>query len=344
MYSKFALLALGLYALPILGALRPDIKGAGVAELEPGQVVGPDTKTLQMPSAPGSPFEVEFFCPKNSGKQFALSKDKKFVGCCLPGQHLSGTAETEMHCCGENHELSGSPEVGSYECCHVTQEWDGKKCITPVPVCTNGKELVDGKCVCPAGTTEVSGKCEPLKCSSGIETGKCYTFTFENGLRFGYYSNGWYTASKEDKTHQFGKFKLCKTEDCPKGSPVNPGEGIRIKDIHGTANGGQNPNQWLDAKKNGDHISKTPNYDLAGVFTLTKWPCGKYCLGGLDAGIGPTCPSDLPAATFTTMDKQSCIPIELTEVPCDIHAVENNCIWDNGDQCCNKIDCSKDKA
>jgi hypothetical protein len=42
------------------------------------------------------------------------------------------------------------------------------------------------------------------------------------------------------------------------------------------------------------------------------------------------------------LDKQSCVPITVTEVPCDIHNVKNNCIWKNSnDPCCGAIDCSK---
>lgn len=174
--------------------------------------------------------------------------------------------------------------------------------------------------------------------------GKCYTFTFDNGFRFGYNVAGWYTASRENLAQQFGKFKLCKDEKCTPGADFNPADPIRIMDIHGQANGGQNPNQWVNNAQNGAHIGKTAAYATAGVFSLSKWPCGKYCLGGIDSGIGPTCPSELPAATFTSFDKQSCIPIDLMEVPCDIHALENNCIWKNGaDQCCNAVDCSGNK-
>ncbi|TLD27965.1 hypothetical protein E2P81_ATG06311 [Venturia nashicola] len=178
------------------------------------------------------------------------------------------------------------------------------------------------------------------ECTSGIEAGKCYTWTFPNGERFGYNAHGWYTASKESRHQQFGKFKLCKDEKCSPG-PINPGEGFSAKDLHGNANGGQNPGWYIDAKTNGGHVGKTADFAKSGRFTLTKWPCGKYCLGGYEAGFGPTCPSDLPAGTFTTHDKQSCIPIDVQEVPCDIHNIANNCIWHNGaDQCCGKTDCS----
>jgi hypothetical protein len=190
-------------------------------------------------------------------------------------------------------------------------------------VCRNGKILKDGMCVCPSDTIENDGTCVPIRpvpgdCSSGIEagkclilgflavqtderTGKCYTWTFPNGERFGYNANGWYTASKESRHQQFGKFKLCKDERCLPGA-INPGDGFSAQDLHGQANGknpisssrynsnhsigGQNTGQWLDAKQNGGHIGKTPTYDKAGKFTITKWPCGKYCLGGFGAGLG----------------------------------------------------------
>jgi hypothetical protein len=71
------------------------------------------------------------------------------------------------------------------------------------------------------------------------------------------------------------------------------------------------------------------------------YPISKIEKANVPFSIGPTCPSDLPAATFTTFDKQSCIPIDVLEVPCDIHNTANNCIWRNGaDQCCDKVDCS----
>jgi hypothetical protein len=39
-------------------------------------------------------------------------------------------------------------------------------------------------------------------------------------------------------------------------------------------------------------------------------------------------------ATFTTQDDQSCIPLTLLEVPCDIRSPANNCIWETkGSQC-----------
>lgn len=169
---------------------------------------------------------------------------------------------------------------------------------------------------------------------SNSDIGKCYTFTFENGFRFGYNSAGFYTASEESRVQQFGKFQLCADGDCEIITDINPGEPFYIKDIHGSANGGQACKQWLDNASDGNHISKTPDFAQAGIFTITKWPCDKYCLSGFNTGVGPTCPTEMLGATFTTLDDQSCIPLTLLEVPCDIRSPANNCIWETkGSQC-----------
>ncbi|KAE8138965.1 hypothetical protein BDV38DRAFT_281525 [Aspergillus pseudotamarii] len=101
-----------------------------------------------------------------------------------------------------------------------------------------------------------------------------------------------------------------------------------------------NAGQWLNNAQHGSHIGQTSDFENAGQFTLSKWPRGKHCLGGFDWGIGPACPALTPAMTFYTRDPQMCVPFEITEVPCDVHADQNNCLWKNGDQCCNKVDCS----
>lgn len=150
----------------------------------------------------------------------------------------------------------------------------------------------------------------------------------ENGLYLGFDSKAnYYTAGKDSATHHMGKFRFCKDQNCTTGCGVNPGETFAILDIHGASNTGAGANNFLDRKNNGDHISKTPNFNQAGRFTITKWTCGKYCLGGYDWGLGPTCPSLEPALTFNTLDKQSCLPLELVEVPCDINDPKNNCRW-----------------
>ncbi|KAL9098338.1 MAG: hypothetical protein Q9163_005989, partial [Psora crenata] len=286
---------LGLTAQKVLSAFRPDIQGGvDVAELEPDQVVGEDSTEINMKLYPGEDFVALFKC--NSGsKKLTTSADGRFVGCCLPTQHLSGSEQSQFQCCGRGHDLAGNDEVG-YICCPTGYSYDGNYC-------------------------------------------KCYTFKFENGHLLGWNSNNYYGPGPESRNQRSGLFQLCKDEACAPGIPVDPADGIRIKDLHGLPNTGANAGQWLNNARDGAHITKTPNYSEAGVFTLTKWPCGKYCLGGLDSGVGPTCPADVVGSTFTTLDKQSCVQMELMEAPCDKNAKENNCIWKNGDQCCNKVDC-----
>lgn len=121
---------------------------------------------------------------------------------------------------------------------------------------------------------------------------------------------------------------------------MNPSSKAYIKDLYGDIKTGANNGYWLDNAANGNHIGRTNTFANAGQFSLSKWPCGKYCLGGFDWGVGPACPAATPALTFYPQDPQMCIPFELTEVPCDIKSDANNCLWTGGDQCCNKVDCS----
>lgn len=158
----------------------------------------------------------------------------------------------------------------------------------------------------------------------------------ENGEFLGFHNAGWYTASRDSRDHNTGKFKFCKDEECTAGLPVNPGDKVHLKDLHGRANSGTDANQWLNGAVNGGHIGKTPNFSSAGAFTVTKWYSCRYCLSGFDQGLGPTCPSNDPAMTFLTRDTQSCQSAELLEVPCDIRAPENNCLWK---KCKNKPCC-----
>jgi len=378
-FTTLNLLTLGAMTATAAGKLFLEQYGIEIGEIDPDTIIDEAGNEILFTQRPNSRMKTPLKCDKIQGYQFTFTPDRKFVACCLPGQLLVGSKDTDFDCCGAGHHLAGSKDVG-FSCCPLNHTWDGNKCNhcePEPPVCQNGKILVNGMCVCPAGTVPNSqggcgpdtplptqclppkipqggvcvcplgtnedavGTCVKQECTSGLVSGKCYTFTFPNGHRFGHNRRvDCYTASGESRDQQFGKFKLCKDEACTPGFPVNPGEGIKLKDLHGDANGGQNAGQFLNDASNGDHIRKTPNYAKAGNFTLTKWPCGKYCLGGLNAGVGPTCPNDLPSATFTTHDKQSCIPIDILEVPCDIHAKENNCIWTNGaDQCCDKVNC-----
>ncbi|KAN0079153.1 hypothetical protein V8E54_005666 [Elaphomyces granulatus] len=274
-----------------------------------------------------------------AGTAPTLSADKKYFACCLAGQNLLGSPDTAFDCCASGHDLVGSPAAG-YHCCPTGFTFDGQQCK---PVCQNGKQLVDGKCVCPDGTVDAGdGTCKPKPpCDSGLQSGKCYTFTAEDGNRLGLHSDGFYYAAPDSMIQRYGKFELCADEKCTSTAPVNPSDKVYIKDLYGDVGTGAHAGQWLNNAQNGVHISRTPTFANAGQFSLSKWPCGKYCLGGFTSGVGPACPADTPAMTFYSQDPQMCVPFNLTEVPCDIKATSNNCIWKNGDQCCNKVDCSK---
>ena len=123
----FTLVLLGLPDQEALAAFRPDIKGrVEVAELEPDQVVTEDATEVDMRTSPGSDFTVLFKCIKDN-KKIALSADSHFVGCCLPGQHLSGSEQSAFDCCGAGHELAGGAGVG-YTCCPTGFMYDGSVC------------------------------------------------------------------------------------------------------------------------------------------------------------------------------------------------------------------------
>lgn len=158
--------------------------------------------------------------------------------------------------------------------------------------------------------------------------GKCYTLRMENGELLGYHRAGWYTASSSSRHHIFGKFKFCKSEACDSNESIDPTDGFRIRDLHGDAETGSRANHWLDNKSGGGHISKTPDYEKAGIFSVTKWSCGQYCLTGFEKGLSPTCPSADPAITFSAKDKEACRPVEIVEVPCEIRNDSNNCLWE----------------
>ena len=179
-----------------------------------------------------------------------------------------------------------------------------------------------------------------MKTDRPLFPGKCYTFTGETGNRLGLRNDGVYYAAPDSMVQRYGKFKLCLDEKCTPGQAVNPSDKVYIKDVYGDVATGANNGQWLNNAQNGVHIGRTPTFANAGQFALSKWPCGKYCLGGFQFGVGPACPAEIPAMTFYSQDPQMCVAFELTEVPCDIKADANNCIWANGEQCCNKVDCS----
>jgi hypothetical protein len=103
-------------------------------------------------------------------KVLSLSADKKHGTCCPPGTSLKGSEATEWHCCGKDHDVTGSKEVG-FECCLEGSIFDGKNCKRG-DKCPNGKLMIDGKCQCPNGQEEAAdGTCKPAKCDSGLSTG-----------------------------------------------------------------------------------------------------------------------------------------------------------------------------
>ena len=148
---------LGIQAPFALAAFRPDIGGnVPVAELEPGQTVPEGATEIPMKVSPSASFSVAFKCTERNSR-FAFSEDKRFVACCLPGQHLSGSEDTGFDCCGQDHELAGSVDVG-YICCPTGHVYDGNKCKPR----TGGGDHSGGH----------DGHHDDRRCSSGIETGK----------------------------------------------------------------------------------------------------------------------------------------------------------------------------
>ncbi|KAB8233665.1 hypothetical protein BDV23DRAFT_3594 [Aspergillus alliaceus] len=309
-------------------------------EVGPDAVITGNTIVYNDPDCdPGFQCKLTKTCTLPLGSVPTLTSDKKYFACCLPGLNLLGSPETAFDCCAVGHGIAGSPEVG-YRCCPTGQTYDGLICK---PVCQNGKVLVDGKCVCPKGTVEgPNGTCREEICTSGLASGKCYTFTAPNGNTLGSGEDGIYYARPDDMNFHYGKFQLCLDEKCAAGTPINPQDGVYIRDLYGDVKTGANKGQWLNNAKDGAHIGKTKDFASAGKFSLSKWPCGKYCLGGVEWGVGPACPSQTPAITFFSQDPQMCTAFDLTEIPCDIKAPANNCIWKSGkNQCCGKVDCSQ---
>ncbi|OTB09181.1 hypothetical protein M426DRAFT_34099, partial [Hypoxylon sp. CI-4A] len=256
--------------------------------------------------------------------------DKTFLACCIPGHRLLGDIHTAFDCCADGHSLTGNDRTG-YRCCPVGQSYDGYQCGS---VCKHGRIMVDGECVCPPGTSPAAdGGCKgPVGCDSGLTTaGTCYAFKTENGHTFGYDSRQlYYSAADHSNQHRLGKFKFCKNERCTADNSVNPNDAVHIQDIQGIISHSSGP-RWLSKVADGTHIGRTPRYEDSGLFSITKWSCGKYCFGGYEEGVSYH--SDTYPLTFTA-DKQACIPVEIMEVPCDIHAIENNCMWEKAPGAC----------
>ncbi|KAL5598952.1 hypothetical protein BROUX41_003729 [Berkeleyomyces rouxiae] len=304
----------------------------GVAVLDGNEKVNHDTHEI-IQYDPETFMEHAFRCPKSQGTRLSFSSCEGYVACCFPGQRLIGSPDTAFGCCGEGHEIAGTASTG-YTCCPTGQIYDGKKCgdTKTESVCHNGKLLVNGKCDCPSSTKEgADGLCHSRNnapCDSGIQEGKCYSIEMENGNILGHMIDGGYTAGSMKREKIDGKFKFCLSEACNGGRSINPADNFRIRDLHSDA-AGQHANQWIDHNVNGAHLNKVAEYNKAGVFSLTKWSCGKYCLSGDENhGLGPACPSENIAMTFLTSNKDVCRPIKIVEVPCNNRDITNNCLWD----------------
>lgn len=126
--SSFTLILLGLPAQGVLAAFLPDSKGRVVtAELEPGEIVPQGATEFEVKSPLASDDTALLFKCTKDDKRLASSADGRFVGCCLPGQHLSGSKQSGFECCGHGHELAGNARVG-YTCCLKGFMYDGSIC------------------------------------------------------------------------------------------------------------------------------------------------------------------------------------------------------------------------
>ncbi|PTB76770.1 hypothetical protein M440DRAFT_1469901 [Trichoderma longibrachiatum ATCC 18648] len=188
--------------------------------------------------------------------------------------------------------LPGADKAG-YRCCSLEQFAKGVACSSL------GKIMVDGECVCPSDMIEdAGGLCQDVtpapSCESGLREGKCYIFKLSHGL-FGLDTlQGQYDIV--DQGRKFGKFKFCKTEACSGRSAINPDDEFRIYDVHGDGLSG---------------IVSTGTWHKASRLAITRWGDGKYCL----------------SQVFDAFASQQCFPLWVVEVPCDIRAPENNCLW-----------------
>ena len=117
---------------------------------------------------------------------------------------------------------------------------------------------------------------------------------------------------------------------------INPGNSFRIREFHGPSRDDdlQPDTQWLNSAgevdaTSGQPITRTSDIGSAGTFVITKWPGGKHCLGALGNCLQLIYAMGMPSASFTPKDSQSCIPLNVLEVPCDIRSPKNNCIWNS---------------
>ncbi|PHH79204.1 hypothetical protein CDD82_2548 [Ophiocordyceps australis] len=329
------------FTLSLVAALLNSPRFASGEKLDNVRAIGKDAviKGGEISWDSGKGWRDSFTC--NAPRALSISADKKWAACCEDSNSLKGSDTTEFQCCAAGHDLAGSKATG-FNCCPTGQDFDGKVCKL---VCKNGKNLVDGKCVCPEGYVEAAGdtcteKPDQGGCTSGLTTGKCYMFKGETGRRLAFRNNQ-YSETIPHKDAIPGKFQLCRDQKCTPGMPINPSHEIHIKDLHGTPPNSADAGQWLNNAAGGAHIGKTPDYAKSGNFSITRWPCGKYCLSGVQRGLGMACPSEDPSITFYGSVTEACVEYDLLEVPCKIRDNTNNCIWKNGkNQCCSKTDCS----
>ncbi|KAE9367965.1 hypothetical protein N431DRAFT_416968 [Stipitochalara longipes BDJ] len=288
-------------------------------------------------------------------------RDSSGACMCEPGSELvngqcvyppcpDGQFRINTHCipiCPAGQILSG----GQCVCAPGTEKAPGgnycqricQPCGTANITCPTGSgQIPEGnKCVCPAGKelSSKTGLCEEPKtdphpgCPSGVQTGKCYTFTFENGHLFGYNStSGFYTASPD---HQFSKFQVCADQYCspPLSTDIPTGKYFNLQEIFGLAppTSNQRSRIFVSHATQGAYMTRTSDFSKSGGFVITKWPGGKHCLGSYQsgAGVGLIAQAGSVGATTLPSDEQSCLLITLTEVPCDIRAPDANCIAGN---------------
>ena len=156
--------------------------------------------------------------------------------------------------------------------------------------------------------------------------GKCYQFIGPTGRKLAFV-NGQYSETIPHKEAIPGRFQFCRDKDCTPGQPVNPTDSTYIKDIMGSPLTAAGAGSWLNNAQGGVHIGKTTEIAQAGVFSITKWPCGKYCVSGFTQGLGMACPAEDPGITLYTNVAEACVEFTLVEVPCSIRSDQNNCIW-----------------
>ncbi|CAI7641361.1 unnamed protein product [Penicillium viridicatum] len=79
------------------------------------------------------------------------------------------------------------------------------------------------------------------------------------------------------------------------------------------------------------------------MFSITKWPCSKYCLTGYVDGLRLAGPHTNRGLVLDASKSESCVELNVLEVPCSIRDASNNCAWkSSSNQCCGTVDCGGD--